>query len=699
MPILSFYNIDPLSLFPTTGLPSSGFVYTGPASPTGSVDITDNSTGTGVDEFTDDNSGEGSTTGIVTLNGSTAGSANVDNEMSWTVTDSVTGETFQIAQLDVEGGTHAGEYLLSEQPLIAGRAYTIESYDSFPQEGEASVFTYADYVESDGIVSGTAGADTIDVDYTDDPENDLIDYVTEPVDLNLSWVDDMGGDEADVEGANPAVDVGGINVTVTVTDHGGLDAATVEDDDLQYVAAGEPFETNSALFLDGGGDTQSSTTAIDFESVAGSGFEDAVQNVQFRLNDVDIGAWTDIVTIRAYDANGNLLTDPNAVILTPAGDDTVSGDTVTGVGSDDHDEIGGSVLVQIVGPVSRVEIDYDNSSNANQWLWVTDIHFQAVPEGSYDDSVEAGAGDDTIDAGLGADTVYGEGGDDTILVGSGDTAFGDFSEGDGAGNNDGDDTFIINPDQLTGDGEAITIHGGEALDDSDFDTLDFNGQLLAGSIIYSETDHTAGGLSGTAELLDGTIVTFTGIEEIICFASATNILTDTGEVAIEHLTPGQMISTLDHGYQPLRWIGSRTVPAQGRMAPIVIRAGVLGNKRDLRVSPQHRMLIRGAQAQLLFGEDEVLVAAKHLSNWDGVFTDTGGEVEYFHMMFDGHQIVFADGAESESFHPGTVGMGALEEAARDEVLGLFPELATDLGAYGPTVRMCLKQYEAQLLAM
>ena len=51
---------------------------------------------------------------------STAGSANVDNEMSWTVTDSVTGETFQIAQLDVEGGTHAGEYLLSEQPLIAG---------------------------------------------------------------------------------------------------------------------------------------------------------------------------------------------------------------------------------------------------------------------------------------------------------------------------------------------------------------------------------------------------------------------------------------------------------------------------------------------------------------------------------------------------------------------------------------------------
>ena len=215
---------------------------------------------------------------------------------------------------------------------------------------------------------------------------------------------------------------------------------------------------------------------------------------------------------------------------------TVSGDTVTGVGSDDHDEIGGSVLVQIVGPVSRVEIDYDNSSNANQWLWVTDIHFQAVPEGSYDDSVEAGAGDDTIDAGLGADTVYGEGGDDTILVGSGDTAFGDFSEGDGAGNNDGDDTFIINPDQLTGDGEAITIHGGEALDDSDFDTLDFNGQLLAGSIIYSETDHTAGGLSGTAELLDGTIVTFTGIEEIICFASGTNILTDTGEVAIEHLT-------------------------------------------------------------------------------------------------------------------------------------------------------------------
>ena len=167
--------------------------------------------------------------------------------------------------------------------------------------------------------------------------------------------------------------------------------------------------------------------------------------------------------------------------------------------------------------------------------------------------------------------------DDTILVGSGDTAFGDFSEGDGAGNNDGDDTFIINPDQLTGDpAQRITIHGGEALDDSDFDTLDFNGQLLAGSIIYSETDHTAGGLSGTAELLDGTIVTFTGIEEIICFASATNILTRyAGEVAIEHLTARPVdVAPLDHGL-PAAALGrlADCPGTAGRLAPIVIRAG------------------------------------------------------------------------------------------------------------------------------
>ena len=43
---------------------------------------------------------------------------------------------------------------------------------------------------------------------------------------------------------------------------------------------------------------------------------------------------------------------------------------------------------------------------------------------------------------------------------------------------------------------------------------------------------------------------------IICFAAGTMILTAEGERAIETLTAGDMVWTLDHGYQPLRWIGA-----------------------------------------------------------------------------------------------------------------------------------------------
>ena len=140
--------------------------------------------------------------------------------------------------------------------------------------------------------------------------------------------------------------------------------------------------------------------------------------------------------------------------------------------------------------------------------------------------------------------------------------------------------------------------------------------------------------------------------------------TTSGEVPIEELRKDARVWTLDHGLQPIRWINARKVPAEGRFAPVVFRAGVIGNKRDLKVSPQHRMMLSGSRAALLFGEDEVLAAAKHLTNWDGVYIETGGEVEYFHILFDRHEIIIADGAMSESFHPAEGALDSLAGAAR-----------------------------------
>ncbi|WP_321365802.1 Hint domain-containing protein [uncultured Celeribacter sp.] len=150
--------------------------------------------------------------------------------------------------------------------------------------------------------------------------------------------------------------------------------------------------------------------------------------------------------------------------------------------------------------------------------------------------------------------------------------------------------------------------------------------------------------------------------------------TPEGPRFIETLQKGDLIHTLDHGPQPIRWIGSRRVAATGALAPIRIKAGTLGNLRDLLVSPNHRMMIRGPKAEVLFGERDVLVAAKHLVNDATIRPAPRAEVDYFHMLFDAHQIIFAESCLTESLFPGQEALNAVEESARAEILTLFPEL-------------------------
>ncbi|EET49147.1 Hint domain-containing protein [Thalassobium sp. R2A62] len=197
---------------------------------------------------------------------------------------------------------------------------------------------------------------------------------------------------------------------------------------------------------------------------------------------------------------------------------------------------------------------------------------------------------------------------------------------------------------------------------------------------------------------DPGLVPYANLTLSVCFTRGTLIKTDQGERPIEELAAGDTVLTMDHGYQPIRWIGSSKRAATGDLAPILIRKGALGNDRDLRVSPQHRMLLQGWQAELLFGELEVLATAKSLLNDQTILRDEGGEVEYFHMLFDTHEIIYAEGCRSESFHPGQQGWTALDQATRDEILTLFPQLADgNFNDYGPAARMSLKHKEGKLL--
>lgn len=183
-----------------------------------------------------------------------------------------------------------------------------------------------------------------------------------------------------------------------------------------------------------------------------------------------------------------------------------------------------------------------------------------------------------------------------------------------------------------------------------------------------------------------------------CFTSGTRILTDKGERIIDDLAEGDAVYTRDDGYQPLRWIGRCSVPAMGQTAPVLIGKGVLGNDTDLLVSPNHRMLLSAHSADLYFGESEVLVAAKHLITNQGVKVCSGGTVTYFHLLFDKHQVVMANGAPSESFFPGDQAMNSLDVAAQQEVFNLFPELISHTArSLQHTVRMCLNKREARVL--
>ncbi|MEH7827382.1 Hint domain-containing protein [Gemmobacter denitrificans] len=169
---------------------------------------------------------------------------------------------------------------------------------------------------------------------------------------------------------------------------------------------------------------------------------------------------------------------------------------------------------------------------------------------------------------------------------------------------------------------------------------------------------------------------------IPCFTAGTRIATPDGTRRVEDLQVGDLVLTADHGPQPIRWIGRRDLTAADlqaapQLCPIRIAPGALGAGQpatELRVSPQHRMLVRSRIANRLFDSEEVLVAARHLTGLPGIGPCAAEPVSYLHLLLDRHEILFANGAPTESLYPGPVALQALGAAAVSEILALFPEL-------------------------
>ena len=517
---------------------------------------------------------------------------------------------------------------------------------------------------------------------------------------NDSATGGSGDDVFALDATDPATD---INITLD----GGSDGTNG--------AAGGPENGDAGDILD-----LSSATApltVDFNPTPGTGTvngldADAATDITFSgIEQVVTGAGNDTVLgDDAVDAINVDTGDGDDQIATGAGDDTITagaGDDVVDAGTG-NDSVDGGAGDDVL----------DGGDGAD-----------TLNGGADNDVLDGGAGDDLLDGGDGSDTLIGGDGDDSLAGGSG----ADTLEG-GIGNDTlnggegidrltggaGADVFVASGDaDIITDFDTTTGIGDDVRENNDFVNLKpyYNNETLAAWNAANPTEQydnpldllRADQADGVLDLAGGLVISNGGVAVaanelnsentgVVCFTRGTHIATTQGEILIENLKVGDLVLTMDHGYQPIRWIGSTRVAAVGNLAPILFRKGVLNNVRDLMVSPQHRMFLNGWQAEVLVGEHEVLAAAKHLVNDSTVRRVEGGEVEYFHILFDTHEIIFAEGCPSESFHPGVVGWGALAEESRQEIVTLFPQLEHgNFNAFGDSARVTLKPHEARML--
>ena len=168
------------------------------------------------------------------------------------------------------------------------------------------------------------------------------------------------------------------------------------------------------------------------------------------------------------------------------------------------------------------------------------------------------------------------------------------------------------------------------------------------------------------------------LSDIVCmsFAHGTMItMADGRQCGIEMLQAGDRVLTRDSGPQPVRWIGKATLRAAGNFTPVVITAGTLGNAGDLIVSQHHRLFIYKRNRSADLKTAEVLIQAKHLVDNEKVFLRPGGFVDYFSLVFDRHEIIYAEGIPAESLMVNDGILSRLPEEIAQAVKAKFPGLS------------------------
>lgn len=632
---------------------------------------------------------------------------------------SAAGVTINLGSGTATGGDATGDTLTGVENLT-GTAFA----DSMTGDGSANTFFGGAGAD---VLSGAAGNDSL---YGGDSDDTL---------TGGSGSDRLEGgsgtDTADYASAS-----GGVNVNLDTGTASGSDAS---NDTLVAIenAIGTSFADtltgnsgnnylyggtgNDQLFGGSGDDTLSGGAGIDTLN----GGED-LDVIDYSASNAAVSVNLDTWVALYGHAQGDVLSGVDGIIGS-AFNDTLIGYNQSGLTGDVYTNVfyGGLGNDYMDGAGSNDAL-YGGADNDTVLGGTGDDQTyggdgsDALYGGTGNDIVDGGAGDDILDGGTGNDTLLGDAGNDALAGGLGnDSLFGGTGI-DGLLGGDGADTLYGGDggDSLSGGAGADYLVGGEgsdtffgglgdtidgAEDGSENDVLD-----LTGSWPFRIIRDQGNPENGQVNFLDsfGNVIgtlNFANIETIVsCFTPGTLIATPKGPRKIEALQKGDMVVTRDHGPQPIRWIGQRRIGgAQLRddaaLQPILIRQGALGHglpEVDMLVSRQHRMLLCGPRAELLFGADEVLVRAHHLTSLPGVSAVQMSEVTYLHMMFDRHEVVLSDGAWSESFQPGERSLGGLDHDERDELFKIFPELQNQaVPLQFESARVTLKAFEARVL--
>jgi hypothetical protein len=230
-----------------------------------------------------------------------------------------------------------------------------------------------------------------------------------------------------------------------------------------------------------------------------------------------------------------------------------------------------------------------------------------------------------------------------------------------------------------------------------------------GTILFFVTDGT-----GTVSLLDlianGRItlinVNTAPPDQPVCFCAGTEILTPTGYRRVEMLCAGDVVLNDSGEARQLMWVGCTRVSlaelrAHPNLRPVRIPEGAIAPgapKSDLLVSPQHRVVLEGPEAELIFGEERVLVPAKHLVDTLAEVVSPEAEVSYYHLLLEDHEILVSNGLPSESFQPARRTLDAMSEANQKLLVEVLETLGLEEMLTRKDALLSLKRAEGLVLA-